>query len=67
MLTGVSLLPSDSRSTVAWRMDWILGLQGRSAKKVSMACCKVNPLHQYMYASAVAGALPKPAGSHAGQ
>ena len=61
MLTGVSLLPSDSRSTVAWRMDWILGLQGRLAKKMSIACCRVKPLHQYMYASAVAGALPNPA------
>ena len=61
IFTGVSLLPCDSRSTVACRMDWILGLQGRLAKKVSMACCRVKPLHQYMYAKAVAGALPSPA------
>ncbi len=61
MFTGVSLLPCDSRSTVACRMDWILGLHGRLAKNVSMACCRVKPLHQYMYAKAVAGALPSPA------
>ena len=61
MLTGVRPLPSDNRSTVACRMDCILGLQGREAKNVSMACCSVKPRHQYMYASAVAGALPNPA------
>ncbi len=31
MVTGVSLLPSDSRSTVACRMDWMRGQQGRRA------------------------------------
>ena len=46
---------------MACRMDCILGLQGREAKKMSIACCSVKPRHQYMYASAVAGALPNPA------
>jgi hypothetical protein len=40
------------------------GLQGRTLMNLAMASCRVKPLHQYMYASAVAGARPKPASQH---
>lgn len=60
MRTGVSAVPSTRRSTLAWRMATMRGLHGRTAMNVLMASCRLKPQHQYMYANAVAGALPKP-------
>ena len=61
MRMGVSAVPSTRRSTVACRMAPMRGLHGRTAMNVPMASARLKPRHQYMYASAVAGALPRPA------
>ena len=46
-----------------WRMATMRGLHARRDLSVWVASCSVNPRHQNMYASAVAGARPRPARS----
>lgn len=54
-------LLSVSRSAVAARMASTRGLQRRLEVSASRASGSCQPLSQYMYASAVAGARPRPA------
>lgn len=63
MVAGYNLPLSSSASQVACRMAWRFGLQGLTALRCSNAASSEKLRNQYMYANAVAGALPIPVSS----